>query len=191
MKKIDLNPNFQVENLDNSVIDDETPMAHNRDLPNEKIEQNNFRKYFDEMIKKPKIFAILTLVAVLAGVGTGFGTFKLSAESGLTKEPLEAVPTSTIKAGDTFGSSDDVFDSNALGYLDEGGLNGEGTHRLLRPGGETQTVYLTSSVTDLNEFVGMDVKIWGETFKGQKAGWFMDVGRVEVIKVEGESPIRD
>jgi hypothetical protein len=34
----------------------------------------------------------------------------------------------------------------------------------------------------------MEVKIWGETFKGQQAGWLMDVGRVEVIEVEGEQP---
>ena len=35
----------------------------------------------------------------------------------------------------------------------------------------------------------MEVQIWGETFKGQKAGWLMDVGRIKVIEVEGESPL--
>jgi hypothetical protein len=57
----------------------------------------------------------------------------------------------------------------------------EGSHKLLRSGGEGQTAYLTSSVIDLNEFVGRCVEVWGETFAGQEAGWLMDVGFLEVI----------
>lgn len=30
--------------------------------------------------------------------------------------------------------------------------------------------------------------IWGETFKGQKAGWLMDVGRVEVVNTSATKP---
>lgn len=61
-----------------------------------------------------------------------------------------------------------------------GGVDGEGTHHLVRPGGDSQNVYLTSSVVDLNQFVGKTVKVFGQTFATQTAGWFMDVGRVEL-----------
>ena len=58
----------------------------------------------------------------------------------------------------------------------------------MRPGGESQNVYLTSSVVDLDLFVDHKIRIWGETFSAQKAGWLMDVGRVEVIELNVEKP---
>jgi hypothetical protein len=30
--------------------------------------------------------------------------------------------------------------------------------------------------------VGKKVQVWGETFKGQKAGWLMDVGRIKALE---------
>lgn len=67
-------------------------------------------------------------------------------------------------------------------------MNEEGSHKLLRTGGNSQTVYLTSSVTDLDKFNGMEVKVWGETQAGNKVGWLMDVGRVEIVNVKGVVP---
>lgn len=133
------------------------------------------------------------LIAIVLGVGSGYainsarsGTSPLPGQSAT---PIAQIPTGTINAGDVFGSVDtSAFPDSAEGYLQSGGLEGEGSHSLLRPGGPTQTVYLTSSVTDLSKLEGMDVKVWGETFKGQKAGWLMDVGRVEVIRTQGEMP---
>jgi hypothetical protein len=94
--------------------------------------------------------------------------------------------------GDVFGVQDEkTFKDSAEGYLEIGGLDGEGSHKLLRPGGDSQTVYLTSSVTDLDKFDGMSVKVWGETFKGQKAGWLMDVGRVQIVSPQGEKPTEE
>ena len=58
----------------------------------------------------------------------------------------------------------------------------QGTHKLLRPGGESQTAYLTSSVLDLDEYNGKKVKVFGETFGSSQVGWLMDVGKVEVIE---------
>lgn len=136
-------------------------------------------------------FIIAALVAIVAGVGTGYGSFKLYAKTaGVPTETIDQVATTgSIKAGDTFGSTNtESFQDDASGYLEAGGLEGEGTHKLLRPGGPAQTVYLTSSVTDLSKLEGMEVKVWGETFKGQKAGWLMDVGRIEVINVQAEKP---
>lgn len=144
------------------------------------------------MAKSSNVGLIIgALIAIAAGVGTGYGSFKLYAQSNnVLTEPIEKVATEgSIKEGDVFGSNNtDNFKDDATGYLEAGGLDGEGTHRLLRPGGPAQTVYLTSSVTDLSKLEGMEVKVWGETFKGQKAGWLMDVGRVEVVKVQGEAP---
>lgn len=56
----------------------------------------------------------------------------------------------------------------------------QGTHKLVRPGGEDQTAFLTSSVLDLDQYVGKKVKVFGETFGSSQVGWLMDVGKVEV-----------
>lgn len=135
-------------------------------------------------------FIVAAIIAVLAGIGTGYGSFKLYAKSTNGSSSVQQVATAgSIKDGDIFGSTDkDSFKDSARGFLEAGGLENEGTHHLLREGGPTQTVYLTSSVTDLSKLEGMEVEVWGETFKGQKAGWLMDVGRVQVVRVNGEKP---
>jgi hypothetical protein len=48
--------------------------------------------------------------------------------------------------------------------------------------GEDKYVYLTSTVIDLQSFVGKKVKVWGETLSGLHAGWLMDVGKIKVVK---------
>jgi len=58
----------------------------------------------------------------------------------------------------------------------------QGTHKLIRPGGESQTAFLTSSVLDLDQYVGKKVKVYGETFGSNQVGWLMDVGKVEEIQ---------
>jgi hypothetical protein len=144
------------------------------------------------MKKHSKVPMILTIIVMIGlGVATGFGLNKVApggaADSG--PSPVSQVATGTINDGDVFGTADSAtFKDSAEGYLEMGGLEGEGSHRLVRPGGVSQTVYLTSSVTDLDKLEGMDVKVWGETFRGQKAGWLMDVGRIEVLNTEGTKP---
>lgn len=84
--------------------------------------------------------------------------------------------------GKIIGSGDSsIFKDAAEGTLEAGGIDGEGTHKLIRPGGDSQTVYLTSTVIDLDEYVGKKVKVWGETHTAQKAGWYMDVGKLEIL----------
>ena len=131
------------------------------------------------------ITIVLFVVAVGAGIFTGayLKTNKTMAKGGsaATANIQGTVPTAGIKVGDIYGSADEKgFKDKVTGVIDKGGLNGEGTHKLVRPGGATQTVYLTSSVIDLDLLVGDQVTIWGETFKGQKVGWLMDVGRAKV-----------
>lgn len=189
-----INSDLNQEQEDKILVDDELLLEHNQSSSDTQTEQRMTGKKDSIMNISSRLFIVLTVVSVLAGVGTGFGTFRLTAktQSNVNTVDLATQPTKNgVKNGDEFGSADEAFDSHAIGYIEAGGLDGEGSHKLLRPGGDSQTVYLTSSVTDLDVFVGMEVELWGETFKGQKAGWFMDVGRVKVIEVAGESPAEE
>ncbi len=147
------------------------------------------------MNQSQKTLMIIALsLAVIAGTATGYGAYRLKNKNTISggKNSIQKVATDNIKNGDIFGVHDEkTFADNAQGYLAKGGVDGEGSHQLLRAGGVSQTVYLTSSVTDLDKFVGMEVKVSGETFKGQKAGWLMDVGRVEIINTQAEAPIEE
>jgi hypothetical protein len=122
-----------------------------------------------------KVLGLLLLVAML-GIGTGYG---LSAISAKTHNPL--LLKGSAEKGKTYGSGDtSTFKDTAEGTLEEGGIDGEGQYHLVRPGGDSQNVYLTSSLVDLSQFIGQKVKVWGETQQAQQAGWLMDVGKVEV-----------
>ncbi|PJB88550.1 hypothetical protein CO083_02310, partial [Candidatus Roizmanbacteria bacterium CG_4_9_14_0_8_um_filter_34_12] len=75
----------------------------------------------------------------------------------------------------------EIFKDKTEGLLKEGGIDGEGNFHLERPGGLSQNVYLTSSTIDLSGYIGKKVRVWGATFKGQQAGWLMDVGYIETL----------
>lgn len=191
MRKLDLSSTTQpvatpaapVQQRSQTPVDSDSPLTDNQPVQ---------KQTTPDMQKTLKKIIPFLVVAVIAGVLTGFGANRLTAtDTGVPSDgKMERVAGSDVSNGDVFGSADEkTFKDSATGYLEAGGLEGEGSHRLLRPGGEAQTVYLTSSVTDLDKLVGMEVQIWGETFKGQKAGWLMDVGRIKVIEVEGESPL--
>lgn len=127
--------------------------------------------------KKSLIWAVSIIV-----LGTISGYLLSNATRSSNANGLLPQSGGTTQSKMTVGSSDaKVFRDSAEGELETGGINGEGTHKLIRPGGVSQTVYLTSSMLDLNQFVGKKVRVWGETFSAQKAGWLMDVGKVEVL----------
>lgn len=132
------------------------------------------------MIKKfnPQIIFGLIVVLILGtGVLTGWALSRRSVTG-----PLQLAPGAEQK-GSEVGSSDvKTFKDTAIGVIEGGGLDGEGTHKLIREGGPSQTAYLTSSIIDLDQFAGKKVQVWGETFKGQKAAWLMDVGRVKILE---------
>jgi hypothetical protein len=126
-----------------------------------------------------KTIAVFALIAVL-GIGSGFVLSKVTKATGNQIVPLQNLGTNL--KGKTFGSKDtETFKDVAEGKLAEGGIEGEGQFHLVRPGGDSQNVYLTSSLVDLSQFVGKKIKVWGQTQKAQTAGWLMDVGRVEVL----------
>lgn len=169
-------PNTIIENLDDDTIIDTNIDTNKQD-----------KKTMNKAEKKK--FIIFIVVAIAVGILTGYGSAKLSKKNNLDAGNVAQVASEvdSIKAGDFFGVTDEgTFTDSAQGYLEKGGVNGEGSHRLLREGGPSQTVAITSSVTELDDFVGMEIKVWGETNKAQVSGWFMDVGRVEIIAVDAE-----
>lgn len=161
---------------------------------NQVDENSILRQNQDLMTKKIKrTFLIICAIAIVAGTLTGFGAYKLKSKNNISSNQVQNVTTdpNQIKNGDVFGVQDkDTFADNVTGYIEKGGIDGEGSHKLLREGGSSQTVALTSSVVDLDKLVGMEVKLYGETNKAEKAGWFMDVGRVEVTNTKAEAPIQ-
>lgn len=127
-----------------------------------------------------KLIVIFICAAVL-GILSGFGLSRNSvgpANSTATVSNLSGVAKGTmIGSGDT-----KTFKDTAEGILKQGGIDGEGAFHLVRPGGDSQNVYLTSSIVDLSSLVDRKIKIWGQTQKAKHAGWLMDVGRVEVLE---------
>lgn len=210
MRKLDLTPSSEKNQQDNQQNPNNQSNGSNDDNSNGDNSNTNKKTKSKQdpvdstspvgdnqslsMKKFLKPITIAAIIAVVAGVGTGFAANQFLNNRGDTGVPkdgqIQRLADEDVAEGDVFGSADEeTFKDSAEGYLEAGGLDGEGSHHLLRPGGEAQTVYLTSSVTDLDKLVGMEVKVWGETFQGQKAGWLMDVGRIKVLKVNGESPV--
>lgn len=126
-------------------------------------------------------FFVTLVVVMFLGIGSGFILAKI-APNLIQKSALPSPSEKgSITAGAVYGSNDtSTFTDTTEGVLKEGGIEGEGQFHLVRPGGESQNVYLTSSLVDLSLFVDKKVKVWGQTQKAQTAGWLMDVGRVEV-----------
>lgn len=115
------------------------------------------------------------IVLVLLGVGTGYVLTRTSVAT------MGASAPSTVNTGKVVGSTDTTtFKDSAVGVIQKGSTDTEGTHQLIRDGGPSQTVTLLSSVVDLDKYVGKKVKVWGQTMAAQKAAWLMDVGRVEL-----------
>lgn len=127
-----------------------------------------------------KTTAITLAAAVALGVLSGIGVYLLNT-SGTVRfggRNVEVVKTPTEE-----GVKDAAtFKDTATGMIsaNDGKITDEGTHILTR-GDVSQNVYMTSSVIDLSKYEGKKVQVWGETFKGQKAGWLMSVGRIKVV----------
>jgi hypothetical protein len=138
-----------------------------------------------QLEKKSVSRYILLIPAYLLAIGAGIYSGHILSRPGSVAESLNTtIPTAKIiKTSTEAGSTDSkTFSDQATGTLEKGGLNGEGTHHLIRPGGASQTVYLVSSVVDLDEFTGKKVDVFGQTIKAQKVGWLMDVGRVKIVE---------
>jgi len=132
---------------------------------------------------QPKRKSVLPLIVgaflvVLAGVITAWF---LSSKIGSGSEG-KAAPGVKVTSTEAGTLDPKVKYDTATGVLQEGGINGEGTYHLTREGGVSKNVYLTSSVIDLSLFLDKNVQIWGETLASKKAGWLMDVAKIQVVK---------
>jgi len=90
-------------------------------------------------------------------------------ESKMNPQQKKAVQVVTRDSAEGTIQKNDQFEKTA-----------QGQWKLIRPGGDSQTAYLTSSFMDLDQYVGKKVKVYGETLGSDKVGWLMDVARVEV-----------
>jgi hypothetical protein len=148
------------------------------------------------MNKKSKTMMIGAIAAIALGLGTGYFAAASARPSVITMQTADTTGNGntetaavSVKVGQVFGAKDaTAFKDPVEGIILPGGIGSEGSHHLVRPGGVSQNVYLTSSVLDIKMFENHKVKVWGETFKGQKAGWLMDVGRVEVLQLNAPLP---
>lgn len=132
-------------------------------------------------------FRLLLLSIVVIALGIVGGYFVVRMQSGVTGGQSALTTSSggkaSVQKGAVYGSDDTAtFKDTVEGTVAKGGIGDEGQYHLVRPGGDSQNVYMTSSLVDLSLFVDRKVKVWGETQKAKVAGWLMDVGRVEVLQ---------
>ena len=138
--------------------------------------QSVVRKFPKFNFKGSGLLIAGVILVILAGIGTGW--FLSGARiAGKSTQSVPGAETGPKEAG---LADEKTFRDSAEGTLEEGGIAGEGTHHLVRDGGPSQNVYLTSTVIDLQSFAGKKVQIWGETISARKAGWLMDVGKIKV-----------
>lgn len=139
----------------------------------------NIMKKFSFGNKENLYLALGALVVVLLGGVTGW----FLSGRGLISGQKVGVAAPGAKSGQNeAGIADEsTFKDSAEGVLESGGISGEGTHHLVRDGGASQYVYLTSTAIDLESFVGKKVKVWGQTISAKKAGWLMDVGKIKTV----------
>ena len=118
-------------------------------------------------------------LVVILGVG---GAWLISSKVVNKGNTSVAAPGAKVTSTEAGMLDPSVKYDNATGDLKDGGIGNEGTHHLERDGGPTHYVYLTSSVIDLSSFVGKKVQVWGQTLASKKAGWLMDVAKIQVVQ---------
>ncbi len=129
-----------------------------------------------------RTFIILLAFVAVLGLVTGYGFSRGNSTHSLLPSLIKT-NNSSVQTGKTYGSNDTTtFKDTAEGTVKEGGIAGEGQYHLVRPGGDSQNVYMTSSTVDLSQFLDRKIKVWGQTQEAKKAGWLMDVGRVQVLE---------
>lgn len=158
-----------------------TPME---EKPAEESVLADFKSAEKEFMAKSTFFMAL-IFTILLGITSGYvgaSAFHKSSGSPAGSSASPGNSSQTTK-GMVVGSNDTkTFKDSVQGVLKAGGIDGEGQYHLVRPGGDSQNVYLTSSIVDLSQFIDHKIKVSGQTQTAQKAGWLMDVGRVEILE---------
>lgn len=123
-----------------------------------------------------KLLIAVVVISIISGTGTGY--LAAGSKSGNTRIPL------LNSAPEHAGDDTQTFRDFAEGKItrkpeDKNSKYNTGTHLLIRDG--ATPVNLTSSVIDLAEYENKKVKLYGKTESAPDAGWFMDVGKIEVV----------
>ncbi len=141
----------------------------------------------------PLLSVKVLLIILVIAVGMGYFISRAYPLSGSKNASLlnggeNAISTenitdkSAIEVGKLYGDTATVFKDSATGTIEKGSINGVGTHILNREGGVSQRASLTSSVVDLDLFVGRQVEVKGETNASKQTNWLLDVGSVKVLQ---------
>jgi len=168
--------------MEQELIKKSLPVQKESSRPEKDHLETGGQKGKENRFKETFLPAVIILAIIFAGVGTGY--WLVSRKVGQTETSRKINGAELVQGEKEVGIKDEkVFKDSAEGKIEvnKGELVAEGSHKLIRPGGESQIAYLTSSVVNLDQFVGKCVEIWGETFAAQKAGWLMDVGRVKLL----------
>ena len=134
--------------------------------------------------KHTMMLVVASLLVVIAGVGTGWLLSGAARAGDNDNRPSQNAKTNAKGDLTEAGLKDESLfeEETPEGILTEGGIEGEGTHYLDRGLGPEKNVYLTSTLLDLQGFVGKKVRVWGNTIAAQNAPWLMDVGKIKVIE---------
>lgn len=132
------------------------------------------------------------LIVIVLAITLGFWASRLFHVNLFNKakneNSVETVSTVDVKSkndlevGKVYGNTGKNFKDTAIGTIEKGSINGEGTHILNREGGASQRASLTSSVVDLDLFVGRKVEVKGETNASNKTSWLLDVGSIKILE---------
>ncbi len=137
-------------------------------------------------------FSVVIIILVLA-VTAGFFTSRIfpsnqNTSSNGVQGKHQAASTDSltskdqVSVGKLYGNTSKDFSDSAQGVVQKGNINGVGTHILVRDGGASQRVSLTSSTVDLDLFVDRKVEVKGQTNNSNKTGWLLDVGNIKILE---------
>lgn len=167
-------------------------MTQKNNLPESPVEEEKILKPMNTPTNIHKKMApVVIIVAIVLGVLTGWFFTRGSGSALLTKSGgnttsqamLRDAQSSDTSSSTVVGSKDTkTFKDCTEGKLiqNNGKITTEGSHILQRPGGDSQNVYLTSSIVDLDQFLNKSIQVCGQTNQAQKAGWLLDVGLVKL-----------
>ena len=134
--------------------------------------------------KKFKKIALLVVVFLFFySLGLVFYWWQSSSPTfpGSQRKTETSLKVAQVKKGEVVGVDSPIFKDTTEGLLEKNTDESKpGTHILIR-GDESQTAYLTSSVLDLDKYVGHKIKVWGETQAVESVGWFMDIGKLQIL----------
>jgi hypothetical protein len=142
----------------------------------------------------PKNSKTIIFIIIVLAIVSGFWASRFWPLGKSNKSLTDSLSSKDIASADTiknkeelvvgkyYGNTAKSFKDTATGTIEKGSINGEGTHILNREGGKSQRASLTSSVVDLDLFVGKNVEIKGETNSSTKTSWLLDVGVIKILE---------